>query len=309
MFFFLSFSQNPYQTASKSAPTFNGSDAKSNKEKKLEDIRFKTLKHIETKTDSVFIRRLGLKENDSISFNVAYLISSDGTTPMDSIQIDTGVKTLDNYMKLMINSLPKFVPALNPETNKAMDYKINMEAKFTVNERKLKAIFAEKKEVTNIPPILEGCQNEKFDHNKISCSTTKIYKHIYNKLSGHKPSLPEGVHMVQIMVNFSVNESGKTENIKILRRGLVDEKFEQKIIEAFESLPNFAPIESLVTNVKRVYTLPMTFNAKGNNRYIKAPIYKDDRKRNTGPSHIIYTPQSIDNRDRNNYIKDRIFSY
>ncbi|UOK42765.1 MULTISPECIES: hypothetical protein [Flavobacterium] len=294
---------------SKSVPTFNGSDAKSNKEKKLEEITIKTLKHIEIKTDSVFLRRLGLKENDSISFNVVYLISSYGTTPMDSVQIDTGVKTLDNYMKLMINSLPKFVPALNPETNEAMDYKINMEAKFTVKERKLKAIFAEKREVTNTHPILEGCQNEKFDHNKISCSTTKIYKHIYNKLSKHKPSLPEGVHMIQILVNFSVNEYGKTENVKILRRGLVDEKFEEKIIKAFESLPIFAPIESLDTNEKRVYTLPMTFKAKRNNSYLKPPVYNYERKRNSGPSHIIYNPQSGNNRDRNNYIKDQTFSY
>ncbi|MEW5674884.1 hypothetical protein ABGT15_01050 [Flavobacterium enshiense] len=276
----LSFSQDFYnQMGSKSVPTFNESDQNANKAQKLDDIAFKTLLHIEQKSDSIFLKRLGLKENDSIAFNIRFCVLPDGSTPIDSVAINTGIKTFDNYMKLMVNSLPKFSPAVDIETEKAIHYVISLEAGFVIQKKTLKSLYTEElrpKETSQpkfqyvIPP-LEPCNNQKSKAAETNCTYRKINDLVVSRLVNF---IPKDVSFLNVMVQFKINELGKIHNVNILRPDNYPTQFNKKLTQLLMDLPKFSIDNSKHQDI--VYTLPIRITISGNNNDPSNGFYKSE---------------------------------
>lgn len=281
--FSIGFSQN-LEKSDKSVPTFNGSDIKWNKTQKLDDIANKTIKHIEQKTDSVFLRRLGLKEHDSIGFAIKYWVLANGTTPLDSVSVDTGVKSLDNYMKLMINSLPKFIPAQDPETEKNSDYQISMEAKFTVADKKLKAIYKEQSWGTDFFPILLSCQDKKSDATKKNCTYKALHERIFSNLDEY---FPQDITSLRMFIRITINQEGTVEDVKILRSAITSKDFQDRVIANVKNLPKFHVPKGPEYSKTMTCILPVSIQLGGNESYSRENRdHYQNNNSNNWPQHI-----------------------
>ncbi|HSD13750.1 MAG TPA: energy transducer TonB [Flavobacterium sp.] len=199
-----------------------------------------------------------LKENDSLQFQLSYLINKSGYIVADSTAINSGIASFDNYIKLMVKSLPKFTPAVSLITKEHSEYKINILCEFVVKNNKL--MIFEKNKIDNfedpITPIFEACAKDTAV--KKNC-LSNTYKTIAQKIDISKLSFREALNEIKIMVVFSIDEHGKATDIKILRSSIESKELENKIIEAFLNLPKFyIPTDDPNFHKKKI-SLPITF--------------------------------------------------
>ena len=81
LFPFISTAQQKYENLG--IPTFQGGNKSENSFNKKKELVLKTLDFISEKTDSLFLKRMKLKENDSIEFQVSYIIDKYGLIEKD----------------------------------------------------------------------------------------------------------------------------------------------------------------------------------------------------------------------------------
>ncbi|WP_053969792.1 hypothetical protein [Mangrovimonas sp. ST2L15] len=129
LFPLLSFSQlNP----SKGYPTFNGGSESDSPYDKMEFIRFKTQDFIQDNVDSEFIQKY-FKVNDSIEFDLSYLIDSNGTVKENDITVYTNIDFFNEKIKSTLKSLPTFTPAISSYNQKTYDFKVEFRPEFTID--------------------------------------------------------------------------------------------------------------------------------------------------------------------------------
>nr|WP_294939183.1 hypothetical protein [uncultured Flavobacterium sp.] len=251
-----------FDNENKRAPTFHGSSTSLSHNAKLLDIYNKTQLHISSKADSIFIKRMKLKENDSIQFELSYLIDKFGFIVTDSIVINSGVASFDNYIKLLVRSLPKFTPASNFLTNQYCEYKIDILSEFVVKNNRL-TIFDSNKlpEVKDLAmPVFESCAKTTAD--KTECRNC-TYQIIGNHLDLSKLDIPSSLNEIKIMINFSIDEKGKVKNVEIPKSPDI-KGFKETVLKAFYSLPEFRVPENRPDFLEQKFTLPLTIRGLGN---------------------------------------------
>lgn len=263
LIFFLNLSlYGQFSDTNKGVPTFYGSSTNLVFNDKLLDIYNKTQLHISNKADSIFIKRMKLKENDSIQFKLSYLIDKFGYVVRDSTKIDTGIPSFDNYIKLMIGSLPKFTPALDLITKEYRKYKISLVSEFVVKNKQLTLLESNKTPDFKEPPIFpvfESCAKDIADKTHCRINT---YQTIAKHLDLSKLNLPSSITEIRFMVVFSIDEMGKVKDLKILRSPEI-KGFKETVTKAFYSLPEFHVPENSSDFLKQKFTLPMTVQING----------------------------------------------
>ena len=201
------------QTNPNSVPTYFG--CKTNKITDLtkKEIISNSLLHISSKVDSIFLKRMKLKENDSIEFKVKYTIDKFGLLITDSTKINTGIISFDNYMKMVINTIPRFTPAKN-ENKENIPYSIEFDGRFHISQNKMipyefvvKEYFFEN---IDIIPVFPGCENYK---DKIFCFQQKIAEHVKNNLRMPEKAFKENIQG-QVHIFFIIDEKGNITDIE-----------------------------------------------------------------------------------------------
>lgn len=259
LFLFISVSSISQETKYLSSiPVFEGCSIHTLDNKRKSDIILKTLDFISERSNETFLKRMNLKENDSIEFPVEYWVSKEGNIIKDSTKIDTPIKSFNNYMSLVINSLPKFIPAQN-ENLENIDYKISFISRFNVKDNKLNHYQYEiEKDVDfyknldlQILPTFKGCENFK---DKLYCFNEQMNLHIKKHFKYPKEAADKGIQG-KVSIQFTIDEFGNITEIKT--RGpeiLIDEAY--RIVKL---LPKFEPGYKNGIPVRVKYGLPITF--------------------------------------------------
>jgi len=255
--FFSLFNISAQSNYNNSVPTFYESDKSAYKSEKKKDIVFKTLEFITQKTDSLFLKRMKLKENDSIEFQVSYVIDRFGFVEKDSTIISTPIDNFNNYMKLIINMLPRFTPAIG-EDYKPIPYKVAFLGKFHVKNNKLNHFQYEVDKYFLIDleeiPIFPGCENTK---NALDCFNQKMSEHIKLYFRYPRQAAKNNIQG-RVSIQFVINEFGKVE--KIETRGPNNGKLlEDEAYRIISLLPKFKPGIRNGKNVSVKYGLPINF--------------------------------------------------
>ncbi|WP_320815394.1 energy transducer TonB [Flavobacterium sp.] len=241
----------------KSVPTFFGSDQSSFTGIKKKDIVFKTLEFISKKTDSLFLKRMKLKENDSIEFQISYIIDAYGYIENDSTIINTPITSFNNYMKLIINMLPRFTPAIN-DNNETIPYKIEFTGKFNVKSKKLNHFQYEVNEYfladIDIVPIFPGCEGAK---DAIDCFNQKMMEHININFNYPQEAQKKNIQG-RVSIQFIVDEFGNVNDIKT-RGPMGGELLEKEAHRIMSLLPKFTPGYQKGKAVKVKYGIPINF--------------------------------------------------
>lgn len=237
-----------------SLPVFEGSSRHTLDSERKTNIITKTLDFISEKTNEVFLKRMNLKENDSIEFPIEYWINKEGNIIKDSTRIDTPITSFNNYFSLVINSLPKFTPAQN-ENLENIHYKINFIGRFNVKNNKLNhyqyEMDEEKFEDLQIHPTFKECENHK---DKLDCFNEQINLHIKKHFTYPETAVENGIQG-RVSIQFIINELGNVIDIKT--KGpeiLVDEA--HRIVKL---LPKFKPGYKNGIPVRVKYGFPLTF--------------------------------------------------
>ncbi|WP_430400069.1 energy transducer TonB [Flavobacterium sp.] len=241
----------------KSVPTFLGSDQSSFTGIKKKDIVFKTLEFISKKTDSLFLKRMKLKENDSIEFQISYIIDAYGYIENDSTIINTPITSFNNYMKLIIAMLPRFTPAIN-HNNETTPYKIEFIGKFNVKNKRLNHFQYEVNEYfladIDIVPIFPGCEGAK---DAIDCFNQKMNEHININFNYPQEAQKKNIQG-RVSIQFIVDEFGNVNDIKT-RGPKGGELLEKEAYRIMSLLPKFTPGYQKGKAVKVKYGIPITF--------------------------------------------------
>ena len=201
------------QTNPNSVPTYFG--CKTNKITDLtkKEIISNSLLHISSKVDSIFLKRMKLKENDSIEFKIKYTIDTFGLLIPDSTKINTGIIAFDNYMKMVVNTIPRFTPAKN-ENKENVPYSIEFDGRFIISQKKMVPFEFVVKEyffdTIDILPVFPGCENYK---NKLYCFQQKIAEHIKNNLRMPEKAFKENIQG-QVHILFVIDEKGNITDIE-----------------------------------------------------------------------------------------------
>lgn len=243
-----------------SLPVFNGCSIHTLDSERKSDIILKTLDFISEKTNETFLKRMNLKENDSIEFPIEYWVSKEGKIIKDSIKIDTPIISFNNYITLIINSLPKFIPAQDDNLEN-IDYKISFIGRFNVKDNQLKHfqyeiesdIESELKKPLDVQviPTFKSCENFT---DKVYCFNEQMNLHIKKHIIYPEKAKKKGIQG-RVIVQFIIDEYGNVTEIK--SKGLkilADEAY--RIISL---LPKFEPGYKNETPVRVKYGLPITF--------------------------------------------------
>ena len=258
LFLFISFFSISQETKYLSSlPVFKGCSIHTVDNERKHNIISKTLDFISEKTNETFLKRMQLKEKDSIEFPIEYWVSKDGNIIEDSTKINTPIVSFNNYISLIINSLPKFIPAQN-ENLENIDFKISFIGRFNVQNNRLIHFEYEVEEVEffknldlQVPPTFKGCENYK---DKLDCFNEQMNLHIKKHFTYPETAAENGIQG-RVSVQFIINELGNVIDIKT--RGpeiLVDEAY--RIVKL---LPKFKPGFKIGIPVRVKYGFPMTF--------------------------------------------------
>ncbi|MCW1147220.1 energy transducer TonB [Flavobacterium lacisediminis] len=246
------------QTNPNSVPTYFG--CKTNKITDLtkKEIISNSLLHISSKVDSIFLKRMKLKENDSIEFKIKYTVDKFGLLNPDSTKINTGIIAFDNYMKMVVNTIPRFTPAKN-ENEENVPYSIEFDGRFTISQNKMipfefvvKEYFFDTLETL---PVFPGCENAK---NLLDCFREKMADHIRNNQQYPEEALDHGIQG-RIQTLFVIDEKGNITEIEILKtKG--KEILEKEAYRVISLLPSMAFPGYLNGKPVRVkYSQPINF--------------------------------------------------
>lgn len=258
--FFLLISNSFHSQESKylsSLPVFEGCNIHTLDNERKHNIINKTLDFISEKTNETFLKRMNLKENDSIEFPVEYWVSKEGNVIKDSTKIDTPIQSFNNYISLVINTLPKFIPAQNVNLEN-IDYKISFVSRFRVKNSKLlhyqydieELDFHKNSDLLFIP-IFKGCENF---NDKMNCFNEQMNIYIKKNLNYPKSAAKKNIQG-KVSVQFIIDEKGDVIEIKTIGpEFLVDEAY--RIIKL---LPKFEPGYKNGIPVRVKYGLPLTF--------------------------------------------------
>ena len=246
------------QSNPNSVPTYFG--CKTNKITDLtkKEIISNSLLHISSKVDTIFLKRMRLKENDSIEFKIKYTIDKSGFLISDSTKINTGIIAFDNYMKMVVNTIPRFTPAKN-ENKEAIPYSIEFDGRFTISQKKLvpfefvvKEYFFDTLETL---PVFPGCENaEKL----LDCFQQKMAEHIRNNQLYPEEAIDSGIQG-KIQTTFVIDEKGNITEIEIFKtKG--KEILEKEAYRVISLLPTMAfPGYMNGKPVRVKYLQPITF--------------------------------------------------
>ena len=238
-------------------PTFQGGNKSENSFNKKKELVLKTLDFISEKTDSLFLKRMKLKENDSIEFQVSYIIDKYGLIEKDSTLINTPITSFNNYMKLIIAMLPRFTPATG-KNGVTESFEVEFVGRFNVKNNKLNHFQYEVNEyfISGIDkiPIFPGCENSNMPIDRFN---QKISEHISDNFK-YPREAQEKMIQGRIQVQFTIDEFGNVTDIKTGgpkgAQLLKDEAY--RIISL---LPKFIPGSLKGKNVKVRYAQPITF--------------------------------------------------
>jgi len=195
------------QTNPNSVPTYFG--CKTNKITDLtkKEIISNSLLHISSKVDTIFLKRMKLKENDSIEFKIKYTIDNFGLLIPDSTKINTGIIAFDNYMKMIVNTIPRFTPAKN-ENKENVPYSIEFDGRFTISQKKMvpfefivKEYFFDTLETL---PVFPGCENS---DDLMDCFVEKMMQHVRNNQQYPEEALERRIQG-RIQTTFVIDEKG-----------------------------------------------------------------------------------------------------
>ena len=246
------------QTNPNSVPTYFG--CKTNKITDLtkKEIISNSLLHISSKVDSIFLKRMKLKENDSIEFKIKYTIDKFGLLIHDSTKINTGIISFDNYMKMVVNTIPRFTPAKN-EKKENISYTIEFDGRFFISQSKMVPYEYVVDEFffynIDMVPIFPGCENEK---DKMICFQEKIAEHIKNNLRMPEKALIQNIQG-RVNIYFVIDEKGKITNIKT-SKSPGKEVLENEAYRVASLIPSMAfPGHKNGNPVKVKYSVPITF--------------------------------------------------
>lgn len=117
-------------------PTFNGSNYNLSYEEKIQDIKDKTQLSISRKIGVDFVKKI-LKPGDSIEFSYQYVINVNGYPIPSKTKVNTQFDFFNNKIKRIINTLPKFSPAIAIKTQQPYPYHISFNSEFYVDKNHL----------------------------------------------------------------------------------------------------------------------------------------------------------------------------
>jgi TonB family protein len=226
------------QTNPNSVPTYFG--CKTNKITDLtkKEIISNSLLHISSKVDSIFLKRMKLKENDSIEFKIKYIIDNFGLLISDSTKINTGIIAFDNYMKMVVNTIPRFTPAKN-ENKENVPYSIEFDGRFTISQNKMVPFEFVVKEyffdTLDTIPVFPGCENYT---DKIFCFAQNISEHIKKNQRYPEEALEKGIQG-SFVVTFLIDEKGNITDIQISKTE-GKEILEKEVYRVISLLPTMA---------------------------------------------------------------------
>lgn len=223
-----------------------------------EEIISNSLIHIGSKVDSIFLKRMKLKENDSIEFKIKYTIDKFGLLIPDSTKINTGIISFDNYMKMVVNTIPRFTPAKN-ENKENISYSIEFDGRFHISQNKMipyefvvNEIFFDNLDTL---PVFPGCENFKYSTN---CFQQKISEHVVKNQIYPKEALDLGIQG-RIIVYFIIDENGEITDIKTSKKK-GNKILEKEAIRIISLLPKMtSPGYANGKPVKVKYMQPITF--------------------------------------------------
>ncbi|NIK93540.1 hypothetical protein GZ212_15375 [Mangrovimonas sp. CR14] len=117
---------------SKGYPTFHNGDLNDSPPNKMEFIRFQTQDFIGKQIDAEFIKN-HFRINDSIEFDLSYVINLKGEVNEKDIKVNTQFELFNLKIKSALKKLPLFTPAIAIYNNKGYDFKVEFRPEFRVD--------------------------------------------------------------------------------------------------------------------------------------------------------------------------------
>ncbi len=98
------------------------------------DLKRRTQEYIAKNIDKEFVKKY-FRVNDSIEFNMEFLIEANGEIATNKIFIHTKSEVFNTEIKSIILTLPKFIPPVALINKKPFSYVLNFSPEFYVNSQ------------------------------------------------------------------------------------------------------------------------------------------------------------------------------
>jgi len=237
----------------KNVPTYFNCNPNKSADERLKEIKSKTLEHIISNIDSLAIKKLELKSEDTFKQIISYSIDPSGIIIQDDINITSGNEEFDSIVKKIVNTIPKFIPYDEYFSNK---FNLNFVAKFSMkNNAVISYDFYDFFEDQELMPTYKGCKNS---DDKLKCFQEKIGNHIFKTQKYPKDALRNGI-TGRISTLFIINKDGEITDIKA-KGAEGTELLEQEAIRIISLIPKM--IEPGKINGKAIkvkFSQPITF--------------------------------------------------
>ncbi len=238
----------------KGYPTFKGGITTNSPERKLEEIRYKTQDFISENIESTFIKKY-FSINDSIEFDLSYIINSKGIVNEKDIMVYTNVDFFNTKIISVLKSLPKFTPAIAVYNNNPYDFQIDFKPEFRVNSEfkfiPIRRIYSSSAEYSISPK-------------------EKSYLILAKKYHGN--NFNSGI--VDVILYFSTTETNELTNIRAYS---IDPVFSDRVVKEFKTGDLKFKNKFLLTKDSN-YRVPVSlrlFNEmKTYNEYIKTGVLR-----------------------------------
>jgi protein TonB len=203
-----------------------------------------------------------LKENDSLEFQISYVIDKFGFIEKDSTRINTTLESFNNYMKLIIEQLPRFTPAKN-NNYESISYTIEFIGRFNVKDNKLNHYQYEVEELffadVDRIPTFKDCEYET-KKESLDCFHEKMSQHIRQHFNYPNKALRKHIQGI-VNVQFTINIDGTVSDIITKGRDMENgsEILEKEAYRIISLLPKFTPghLNGIPSSAK--YAVPITF--------------------------------------------------
>jgi TonB family protein len=240
----------------KNVPTYFNCNPNKSADERLKEIKSKTIEHIISNIDSLAIKKLELKSEDTFKQIISYSIDSLGIIIPDNINITSGNEEFDSIVKKIVNTIPKFIPYDEYFSSK---FNLNFVAKFSIkNNTVISYDFFEFFEDQELIPTCKGCKNS---DDKLKCFQEKIGNHIFKTQKYPKDALRNGI-TGRISTLFIINKDGEITDIKA-KGAEGTELLQREAIRIISLIPKM--IEPGKINGKPIkvkYSQPITFKFK-----------------------------------------------
>lgn len=110
-------------------------------------------------------------------------------------------------------------------------------------------------------PTLPGCEKEKDEQGKQTCTQKKIFEHL-GKVMKYPQMAKEAGIQGQVFVSFIIDKNGKVANVEVLRGVAGGKALDDEAVRMVKTLPDFTPGKQRGKNVQVRYSIPIKFSLK-----------------------------------------------